>query len=496
MSASKQRRRCQRAWTFERVAGFEMKTKPRRRLKLANKELCMEACLIEQEFECRSANWYRQTNECSLSDQDRHSIAQMHGTLGDNKQTAIGPLYGPSDVGTPTRPPAFPPGLYQHYYHGAASKELESSFKSDTSITKEQFARSNRTFVEVDESNGDKLEPLKNVTRISSKRQVQGSGSSSELPINQSFENDLNGAIFVDYLENNCIQEPNRLCEFRKVQNKVLKTVDSIYQDIATLEECKQKCLTAPYRCYSFDYGDTSDRVCRTSHLDQISLLTIKEPYLEVVGAVTYELTSCFNVTIQCKAKEMLVQVSSSKSFKGRIYAKSRPNACVNDVKDALSFDLPMKYHDPNCDVKLSSNKMQGIFSNDIVIQHHDRVVTSQDVGLSVYCQYDLSNKSIVSTVDLAVERYETNGTSLDSMESKTSSSSLSSSSSSSNQPGGSHGSPISITSLATTVVRSPNVVMRITNLNGQPVTSATVGDRLALMFEIKEKTSKYMQSI
>lgn len=454
-----------------------MKTKPKKRLKLVSKELCMESCLSEQEFECRSANWYRTTNECTLSDHDRHSVGQMQGQLG-NLDGKASHLYGPSDFGAPTRPPAYPPGLYQNYYHGASSKELEGSVDSFKSLVPFLVGlNQSSTSGEVDESVQFELAKQK----LAYKRQA------STDQMNQSFESDLSYVAPVDYLENNCIQEPNKLCEFKKIPNRVLKTVDSIYQDVANLEECKQKCLTAPYRCYSFDYGDTSDRVCRTSHLDQASLLTIKEPYLEVAGAITYELTSCFNVTVQCKAKEMLVQVSSSKSFKGRIYAKSRPSSCMTDVRDSSKFELSMRYHDPNCDVRSSSNRQQGVFSNDVIIQHHDRVVTSQDVGLSVFCQYDLSNRSIVSTVDLAVEHYDpsqtsSSGASSDPIESKTSSSSASAS----------PNSPISITSLATTVVRSPNVAMKITNLNGQPVTSATVGDRLALLFEIKEKTSKF----
>ena len=35
------------------------------------------------------------------------------------------------------------------------------------------------------------------------------------------------------------------------------------HQDVPTMEACRDLCLTAPYRCYSFDYADTGDRVCR-----------------------------------------------------------------------------------------------------------------------------------------------------------------------------------------------------------------------------------------
>ena len=32
------------------------------------------------------------------------------------------------------------------------------------------------------------------------------------------------------------------------------------------MEACRDLCLAAPYRCHSFDYGDTGERVCRLSH--------------------------------------------------------------------------------------------------------------------------------------------------------------------------------------------------------------------------------------
>ena len=38
-----------------------------------------------------------------------------------------------------------------------------------------------------------------------------------------------------------------------------------------------------------------------------------------------------------------------------------------------------------------------------VILQHHDSVVTSTDLGLALHCQYDLSNRS-VSTGELSLE--------------------------------------------------------------------------------------------
>lgn len=51
-----------------------------------------------------------------------------------------------------------------------------------------------------------------------------------------------------DFLENNCVDDPVRLCEFQKMEGRILKTVDSVYQDVATLDDCKRLCLTATFR--------------------------------------------------------------------------------------------------------------------------------------------------------------------------------------------------------------------------------------------------------
>ena len=55
------------------------------------------------------------------------------------------------------------------------------------------------------------------------------------------------------------------------------------------------------FRCHSFDYGDTGAEVCRLSHHSKSTLMQIEEPYLEAVGATTYELGACYNVTVECK---------------------------------------------------------------------------------------------------------------------------------------------------------------------------------------------------
>jgi len=53
----------------------------------------MQLCLNELDFECRSANYDSETNECSLSDMDRHTI----DSNSDIKSRKYGPSSGTVD---------------------------------------------------------------------------------------------------------------------------------------------------------------------------------------------------------------------------------------------------------------------------------------------------------------------------------------------------------------------------------------------------------------
>jgi hypothetical protein len=257
-----------------------------------------------------------------------------------------------------------------------------------------------------------------------------------------------------EYLENNCAEEPTKLCEFKRLSGKILKTVDSVYQDVASVDECRELCLSSPYRCHSYDYGDTGEMVCRLSHHSRATLADIQDPYLDVPEAATYELSSCYNVTIECRAGDMVAKIRTSKLFDGKVYAKGAPNSCSIDVKNSLEFELRMGYQDIECNVRQNG---LGRYLNDVVIQHHDMIVTSSDLGLALTCQYDLTNKTVSNDVDLGVTG------------------------------------DIEPSLSEEVVVDSPNVIMKITTRDGGAMKeSAEVGDPLALKFEIMDEQSPY----
>ena len=91
-----------------------------------------------------------------------------------------------------------------------------------------------------------------------------------------------------------------------------------------------------------------------------------------------------------------------------------------------------------------------------MIIQHHDSVVTSSDLGLALHCQYDLGNKTVSNGLDLEVKG------------------------------------EIQPSLLEEGKVESPTVVMTVTERGGGEVRAAAVGDPLELHFTILDQDSPY----
>jgi len=333
---------CDAAWSFDRVMNHQLDTEIRKRGQVNSRQECMEQCLAEVDFECRSAQYSRANGECRLAAMDRQSMAGRPG------------------------------------------------------------------FAEADG---------------------------------------------VDYMEVNCVESPSKLCLYEKVRGKILKTVDAVYQAIASEQDCQDLCNNAPFRCHSYDYNDTGDDVCRLSHHSAVTLTQVEEPYLFIEEATTYELSSCYNVSIDCHSGDMTANIRTTTLFDGKVYAKGSPVTCMEDISNSMEFSITMRYTDIECGVVKEG---LGGYINEVIIQHHDSIVTSADLGLQLSCEYDMTNKSVSNEVDLAITG------------------------------------EISPTLFEESVVDSPNVIMRVADENGQDTKTAVVGDPLKMTWEILDQDSPY----
>ena len=82
------------------------------------------------------------------------------------------------------------------------------------------------------------------------------------------------------------------------------------------MEACRDLCLTAPYRCHSFDYGDTGERVCRLSHHTSTTLTQIQ---------VKESLNSFYYITIYLLFRETLNHKKIETLYRGQ-----KINNCPN----------------------------------------------------------------------------------------------------------------------------------------------------------------------
>jgi len=118
-----------------------------------------------------------------------------------------------------------------------------------------------------------------------------------------------------------------------------------------------------------------------------------------------------------------------------------------------LDFSITFGFNDLDCGVV---RQEEGSYQNDVIIQHHDSIVTAKDIGLSITCEYDLSNKTVANMVDLKITG------------------------------------EISPSIYEESVVDSPNVIMRVADSQGQDTKTAVVGDSLSMVFEILDQDSPY----
>ena len=111
----------------------------------------------------------------------------------------------------------------------------------------------------------------------------------------------------------------------------------------------------------------------------------------------------CYQVSLRCTDSRILVQVRTSQPFHGRIYALGRSETCNNKIHNAQHFSLEMSLTGQDC----NTQSVQGVYSNTVVLQHHNVVLTKADKVRKLFqncctCSSDSSTgKKKMTTTDL-----------------------------------------------------------------------------------------------
>ena len=67
---------------------------------------------------------------------------------------------------------------------------------------------------------------------------------------------------------------------------------------------------------------------------------------MAIEEATTYELSACYNVSIECHSGDMVANILTSTLFDGKIYAKGSPETCMEDINGQLKFSITFGYND------------------------------------------------------------------------------------------------------------------------------------------------------
>ena len=123
------------------------------------------------------------------------------------------------------------------------------------------------------------------------------------------------------------------------------------------------------------------------------------------------------------------------------------------DVERKQEFSLSIGYNDLDCDIEI--NRETGRVGAEIILQHHDKIITSGDIGIYISCLYNMNTSVVYQAMELGEELHN-DGLSEELR------------------------------------LRSPEIRMRITDQQGRDITTARVGDPLAVRFEILDTDTPY----
>ncbi|GAB6033195.1 hypothetical protein CHUAL_012802 [Chamberlinius hualienensis] len=192
----------------------------------------------------------------------------------------------------------------------------------------------------------------------------------------------------IDYFENNCFHEPRGFCNTKHSSGYRFTNFDEIKR-VNKLNDCKIACLNnTDFNCHSYAFN-LNNKECYLSHHSAATVPYLA--HLQEHGVDLYEITTCYDVSVSCDPHVMQVHVHVNSLFDGKIYVRHRPETCFLDVNRTNNFTFPVVLTGPECGTE---SEAEGKFSNVIVIQNNDLVLTSNDKAIGVHCTYELGNKT------------------------------------------------------------------------------------------------------
>ncbi|UYV73159.1 hypothetical protein LAZ67_10002009 [Cordylochernes scorpioides] len=91
----------------------------------------------------------------------------------------------------------------------------------------------------------------------------------------------------------------------------------------------------------------------------------------------------------------MVVFVRTNRPFYGRIYALGRSETCHANVLNSQQFRLDLSLGGQDCNTQSLSDVQGGVYTNTVVLQHHNVVLTRADKVYNVRCTYEIASRNV-----------------------------------------------------------------------------------------------------
>ena len=117
----------------------------------------------------------------------------------------------------------------------------------------------------------------------------------------------------------------------------------------------------------------------------------------------------CYEVSLKCTDTKIVVNVQTSRPFHGRIYALGRSETCNLNVRNNQQFTLDISLGGQDCNTQslvrailhiiekfnFVSRLQGGMYTNTVVLQHHNVVLTKADKVYHVRCTYETTSRNV-----------------------------------------------------------------------------------------------------
>ncbi|XP_022249911.1 uncharacterized protein LOC106466227 [Limulus polyphemus] len=180
---------------------------------------------------------------------------------------------------------------------------------------------------------------------------------------------------------------------FERVKGKMLVGYahEKLIAQVKSLEECQTACLLQQnIVCRSAEF-DPKKKECQLSSYNRFTTTDKSIELQPSEQGVDYLENNCLKVSVDCHPFFMNVTVSTNVVFRGKIYTQGRDTTCFVDVHESLQFTLPVLLNGSQCG---TVNQAEGKFSNVLIIQNNDNVVTARDKAVGVQCTFQVGNKT------------------------------------------------------------------------------------------------------